>query len=97
MLLFAQTNRIDYEYLLRCLNVEMRDSRQQNFAAILSFVFCVATVMTGVLFIKQGALDTVRLHHKFNQDSFLYSFNYEGRYSLGPFLIGDIPEIPYGE
>ncbi|KAK2710181.1 hypothetical protein QYM36_013750, partial [Artemia franciscana] len=51
--------------------------------------------MTGVLFIKQGALDTVRLHHKFNQDSFLYSFNYEGRYSLGPFLIGDIPEIPY--
>lgn len=55
------------------------------------------TDMTGVLFEKEGAYQTVQLHSKFNPNSYWYAFNYEGRFSLFNVLFaGHIPPIPHG-
>ena len=53
--------------------------------------------MTGVLFEKEGAYQTVQLHSKFNPNSYWYAFNYEVRFSLFNVLFaGHIPPIPHG-
>jgi carboxylesterase type B len=52
--------------------------------------------MLGALFLKQAGLETVRIHSKYQPNSYWYGFNYEGRLSLYPYLFpGEWEEFPW--
>jgi len=53
--------------------------------------------MTGVTFIKSAGYENVVLHSKHNPNSYWYSFDYEGRYSLYFYMyFGHWPPYPHG-
>ena len=53
--------------------------------------------MCSVIFIKEGSYETVREHSRFNPAAYWYSFDYEGRWSLFPYIFfGKEPPIPHG-
>lgn len=54
--------------------------------------------MCGVLFLKDPTYQMIKNTHRYNPDSFFYSFEYEGRNSIFIYLFpNEKPPIPHGK